>query len=306
MKKVAVVTVNFNTEQETLGLLRSIEKITASDFGVGIIIVDNGSKNEFILNKKQQKENITVIRSEVNTGFSGGYNIGMRFALDQHADYILIVNNDTIMHPNMIKNLVEIADSDSKIGISVPKIYFGKGHEFHKERYTKEELGKVFWYAGGWTDWNNVMSVHRGVDEVDHGQYDTTEKTEFASGCCMLIKREVLEKVGIFDDRYFLYYEDADLNQRIRRAGYTIMYVPSAILWHINAASSGGSGNVLQDYFITRNRMLFGMTYAPWRTKSALLRESFRLLFKGRQWQKRGIWDFYTGNFGPGSFFTSK
>ena len=151
-------------------------------------------------------------------------------------------------------------------------------------------------------DWNHVQSVHRGVDEVDHGQYDKEENSTFATGCAMMIKRDVFEKVGLFDERYFLYYEDADLSKRVLNAGYKIRYVPSAKLWHVNAASSG-SGSGLHDYFLTRNQMLFGIQYAPVRAKLALFRQSIRFLLHGREFQKRGIRDFYGGKFGKGTFF---
>jgi GT2 family glycosyltransferase len=111
-----------------------------------------------------------------------------------------------------------------------------------------------------------------------------------------------LEKAGLFDEKLFLYFEDADLSQRVLRAGYTIIYAPKAVIWHANAASGGGSGSILHDYYITRNRMIFGMKYAPLRSKIALVRESLRLLVSGRQWQKIGIRDFYIGKFGKGSF----
>ena len=219
MKKVAIVTLNYNTAADTKNFLTSLEKVETKGFSLEIIVVDNASKEVFTLSEKENRANITVIRSEVNTGFAGGNNIGMKKALTDGADYVLAVNNDTIVHPTMIAELLNVLESDKKIGVTTPKIYFAKGHEFHKDRYSKNELGKVFWFAGGHTDWAHVKSIHRGVDEVDHGQYDTIEKITFATGCCMLFKREVLEKVGLFDDRYFLYYEDADLKERIQRAG---------------------------------------------------------------------------------------
>jgi len=306
MKKVTIVTVNFNTAEDTTTFLHSLKKVKTPGFTLETIVVDNGSKEEFKLPESFKDENVTLIRSEINTGFSGGNNIGIKEALKRDTDYVLIVNNDTVMDPDMITHLLNVLESKPEIGITTPKIYFAKGHEFHKDKYKEEDLGKVFWFAGGYTDWDNVRSIHRGVDEVDHGQYDATEKTEFATGCCMLFKREVLEKVGMFDDRYFLYYEDADLNERIKHAGYQLYYVPSAILTHVNAASSGGAGNVLQDYFITRNKMLFGMTYAPLRTKIALIRESFRLLRNGRPFQKLAIKDYYSRKFNKGTFFEKR
>src|SRR3989344_360711 len=108
--------------------------------------------------------------------------------------------------------------------------------------------------------------------------------------------------VGMFDDKYFLYYEDADLSMRIKKKGFKIVYVPSSIIWHKNAGSAGGSGSMLQDYYITRNRLLFGFRYAPFRSKLALFRESLSLLFRGRQWQKCGVIDFYLGKLGRGSY----
>jgi GT2 family glycosyltransferase len=304
MKKIAIVTVNYNTAEDTSALLESLEQCSITDSTFNIIIVDNASTALYKLPEKYQQKDITLIRSEINTGFAGGYNRGIREALQRGADYVLIINNDTIVHSTMLKELVSALESDQKIGVTTPKIYFAKGHEFHKEKYAKDELGRVLWYAGGHTDWANVMSIHRGMDEVDHGQYDTIEETDFASGCCMLFKKEVFEKVGIFDERYFLYYEDADINERIKKAGYKIFYVPTATLTHVNASSTGGCGNVLHDYFLSRNKMLFGMTYAPIRTKIALIRESIRLLVAGRPFQKRGIRDYYLRRLGKGTFFT--
>lgn len=303
MKKIAVVTVTYNTEKDTKNLLLSLGRIEKNNFQPQIIIVDNGSKTRFQLEPQEKKDDITVIRNDENMGFAGGYNIGIREALARKADYILIINNDTKVYSDMLKKLLLILESDPKIGVTVPKIYFAKGHEFHKDRYKPEELGKVIWYAGGFTDWENVKSMHLGVDEVDRGQFDLTGPIGFATGCCMLFKSEVLEKVGLFDERYFLYYEDADLSERIKKAGFMIYYVPEAMLIHVNAASSGGPGNKLHDYFLTRNQMLFGFTYAPLRSKMALIRQSFRLLFTGRPYQKRAIRDFYLKKLGKGTFF---
>ncbi len=306
MKKIFAVTINYNNEKITLDWLASMEKINKENFSLDLVIVDNDSSKQFSLPKKDQKKNIHVIISEENTGFTGGNNIGIEFALKNGADYILIINNDTIADPNLIKNLLEVLDKNEKIGITAPKIYFAKGHEFHKEMYTSKDLGKVIWYAGGEIDWANIKSIHRGVNEIDKGQYQVSEKTDFISGCCMLIKKEIFQKVGLFDDRGFMYYEDAIFCEKAKRNGYELWYVPNAMLWHLNAASSGGSGNNLQDYFITRNQMLFGMLFAPFRSKIALILQSLRFLISGRPMQKKGIIDFYSGKFGKGTYFQVK
>ncbi len=299
MKKIGIVTVNYNSERETMDLLKSLERIDRKNLDIKIFIVDNASKKVL----KADKDKVEVIRSEVNTGFAGGYNMGIRKALAAGSDYVLIINNDTKVYSDMIARLLKCAEKYPDAGAVVPKIYFAKGHEYHKTRYKADEIGKVIWYAGGYTDWRNVKSIHRGVDEVDRGQYDTEEPVEFATGCCILFKKEVLEKAGLFDERYFLYYEDADLSERIKKAGYKIFYAPQACLIHVNAASSGGPGNTLHDYFLTRNQMLFGMTYAPLRTKIALIRQGIRLFLTGRRFQKKGIRDYFAGKFGKGTYF---
>jgi GT2 family glycosyltransferase len=139
------------------------------------------------------------------------------------------------------------------------------------------------------------------MDEVDKGQYNKVVETDYASGSCMLIRREALKEIGLFDKKLFMYWEDSDLSQRAKRAGWQILYVPQAKIWHKVAASSA-IGGALNDYYLIRNRLLFGLRYARLRTKIALLRDSFRILFKGRKWQKIGVLDFYLGRFGKGSY----
>jgi GT2 family glycosyltransferase len=302
MKKITAITVNYARDESVHKLIESLEKSTIEGFTLDVIVVDNAPVKPFE-KLNDYKLNVTVIRPGQNCGFSGGNNIGIRKALKNGVDYLLLVNDDTTVLPDMVINLKKVLESDESIGVASPKIYFAKGHEFHKKRYTPDQLGRVFWFAGGHTDWDHAKSVHRGVDEVDSGQYEKTEEIDFATGCCMMIKKEVLEKIGLFDEKYFLYYEDDDLCQRIKKRGYKIYYVPTAAMYHENASSSGGAGNVLHDYFLTRNQMIFGMKYAPFRTKVALVKQSLLLIAIGREYQKKGIWDFYLGRYGKGTFF---
>ncbi len=247
---------------------------------------------------QNHSNNIVVIdNSKENLGFTGGNNKGIRQGLSVGADAILLINDDTKVDPRAISELADAFESDSSIGVAVPKIYFYPGYEYHKDRYADGDRGRILWYAGGAIDWDNVLGAHRGVDEVDHGQFDTVGHVEFATGCCALIRKEVFGKVGFFDDRYFLYLEDLDFSVRVMRKGFHIQYVPSAIIWHKNAQSSS-VGSALQDYYFTRNRLLFGMTYAPSRTKFALFRESIKLLVNGSVLKRRGVMDYYLGNFG--------
>ena len=303
MRSVSVSVLNFNGEKNTLECVESLKKIDTSKLKLNIIVVDNGSVKKLDLKDGQWgNTSLKVIINQKNLGFSGGHNVGIEYALKKGSDFIVILNNDTYVDKNFLEELLKATEKDAKIGILVPKIYFAPGFEFHKDRYSKEEKGKIFWYAGGEMDWNNVIGHNRGVDQIDKGQFDSTSETELATGCCMLIKKEVFGKIGLFDENFYLYYEDADLSMRVKKKGFKIFYVPSSIIWHKNAGSAGGSGSKLQDYYITRNRLLFGMRYAPIRAKLALLKESVKIFLTGRYWQKRGILDFYLGRFGRGSY----
>lgn len=304
MKKVVISIINYNGVEQTTECLASLAKIILpKNIACEILVIDNASEKPYSYDKKTiDRFPITVIHNPENAGFAGGHNVSITESLKQGADFVLILNNDTYVDPAFLAELLNVAEKHHKVGIVVPKIYFAKGYEFHKDRYTEKDLGRVFWYAGGSMDWKNILGTHRGVDSVDHGQFNTPEKTDEATGCCMLVKREVFERVGVFDERYFLYLEDSDFNERVKQAGFSIWYQPTAVIWHKNAGSTGGSGSSLQDYFITRNRMLFGMTYAGWRTKLALVRESMRLLRNGRPAQKQGIRDYYQRKFGKGSW----
>jgi GT2 family glycosyltransferase len=301
MKKVFVSIINFNGKKNTQECIASIEDSDLTDLNLTVIVSDNASKEEF--NEKDINfKNIPFkfIKHEENLGFAQGHNDAIQYALANGADYILILNNDVILDKNCLRELVKSFEDD--VAIVSPKIYFAKGYEFHKNRYRKSELGRVIWYAGGEMDFLNVLGKHRGVDEVDHGQFDKETETDFASGCCMMLSSKALGKVGSFDDKYFLYYEDNDLSQRIKKANFKILYQPKAYLWHKNADSTGGSGSDLQDYYITRNRLLFGFKFTSFRTKMALIRESFRIVLNGRKRQKRGVVDFYLRKFGKGSY----
>ncbi|HVZ12399.1 MAG TPA: glycosyltransferase family 2 protein [Patescibacteria group bacterium] len=300
MKKIFIIILNFNGWENTTSCLDSIEKVELDpSYKLEIVVVDNASVDGSISHLEKRK-GITLIKNKENLGFSGGCNVGVKYGIEHEADFLVMLNNDTRVDHHFLNGLIKAFD-DEKVGASVPKIYFEKGYEYHKEKYKKSELGHIIWYAGGVMDWDNLVGKNRGVDEVDHGQFDEESRTDLATGCCLAVKVEVFKKIGFFDERYFLYYEDADLTKRIKAGGYDIFYEPSSIVWHKNAASSG-SGSNLHDYYICRNRLLFGITYASIRTKIALLRESIKLFFSGRKWQRRGVLDFYIGRFGRGSF----
>jgi GT2 family glycosyltransferase len=284
--------------------LKSIQKLLITNFKLQIIVVDNGSTDDSIKTIEKFVENTnhySLITNHSNLGFAEGNNVGIKYALQNEADYVLILNNDTVLYKDLLVQLIKVAERYKNGGAFSPKIYFAKGFEFHKDKYKKQELGKVIWSAGGIIDWDNVYGINRGVDEVDRGQYEKLKVVDFASGACVLYRASALNKVGLYDERYFMYLEDLELSTRMSRKGWKNYYVPKALLWH-KVAQSSGIGSGLNDYFITRNRMLFGMRYAPVRAKIAIIREALGFLVKGRPWQRNGIIDYITGNFWKGSW----
>lgn len=297
-RKIISVVLNWNGKYDTSACVDSLKNIKDDNFKHEIVVVDNDSKDRSVEFLSKKFPSLKILKNVSNLGFAGGNNRGINYALKNGADYIFILNNDTTVAPDIFKFLLS-ACRDEKAGIVGPKIYFSPGREFHKNRYKVSERGKVIWFAGGLIDWANVIGSHRGVDEVDTGQYDNASPPDFMSGCAMFIPREIFEKVGLFDENYFLYLEDADLSHRVRKKGFKLIFEPKSIVWHKNAASQGGSGSKLQDYYITRNRLYFGLKYVPVRAKIALLREAFSIFLTTK---RSAILDFFFGRMGKGSF----
>lgn len=298
--KIAIIILNWNSENYIFDCIESVQKLEIGNWKIDVVIVDNKSTNQSDELIETRYKDVKLLRNKENLGFTGGNNVGIEHAMENGADYVMLLNSDTIVDKDLLIELIETAESDKQIGIVGPKIFFASGHEY-KTDYQAKDKGKVIWYAGGKIDWKNVILSHRGVDEVDQGQYDQRQETDFVTGCCVLVKKQVIEKIGMLDNKYFLYLEDADFCQRAKLAGYKIIYSPKGNVWHLNAGSSSVGGG-LQDYYITRNRLLFGMKYANLKTKTALLKEGIRLLLKGRPWQKIAVKDFFLANFNRGTY----
>lgn len=293
---IYVIIVNWNGKKDTLECLSSLLLVRKQYPLLSVVIVDNDSKDGSPEEIKKHYPWAYCIHSDQNLGFAGGNNKGIAYALDHDADYIWLLNNDTIVDKNVLSMMSSF--QDPVVGAVGSKIYFFKGHEYHHDRYKKKECGKVLWYAGGLIDWKNMLASHRGVDEVDDGQFDTQIETDFITGCSFCIRSEVIRKVGLLDESYFMYMEDLDYSLRIQKLGFKTVYNPCSVLWHKNASSSGGSGSSLHEYYQTRNRLKIGMTYAPFRTKCALLREGVRILTGASDIKKQAVSDFLRGMMG--------
>ena len=182
----------------------------------------NTNYHLFLVDVSKEKKEIpmtTVIYTRieaVNQGYAAAVNVGVNAAVNKGFETFCIVNSDIVFAENFtletLKSLEEHPHS-----IIGGKIYYASGYEYHKDRYTIDDRGKVIWYAGGDIDLNHATAHHRGVDEVDKGQYNTPEQTNFVTGCLLCYDKWVYEKVGEWNQKYFMYYEDADFCIRAKK-----------------------------------------------------------------------------------------
>lgn len=234
--ELSIITVNYNGLKDTCALIDSIP----FNEDMEVIVVDNGS-NENEANVLQERyPYIKVIRSDKNLGFAGGNNLGIKSAKGK---YIFLVNNDTIFKEFKPQILIRRLESSPKIGMVCPKIRFAwKNNPIQFAGYTP--LSSI-----------TVRNQAIGFGEEDKGQYDTPHQTPYAHGAAMMLKREVIDKVGLMPECYFLYYEELDWSMMITRAGYEIWYEPASTIYHKESQSTG-QNSPLRTYYITRNRLL--------------------------------------------------
>src|SRR5258708_13245687 len=296
MSRVAIVLLNYNSTRYTRNCIRSLRSSRAKTDEYSIVVWDNDS-----MEKPTNKDFVDadLVLSKTNDGFARGYNRAVSYTMKKHKpEYLIILNNDTRVPKGMISSLIATCKKHKDMCLAVPKIYFEHGYEFHKNSYIKDERGKVLWYAGGGIDWKNILPFHRGVDEVDRTQFDTEEETPFVTGCCICLTPKVWKRIGGFDEKYFLYFEDIDLSLRAKKKGIKLIYAPSSKLYHINAGSTTGRGSLVQQYYQTRNRLRFGLQYAGVRAKVALLKEAWELWKSGTQGERLGVQHALEGTWG--------
>jgi GT2 family glycosyltransferase len=185
-----------------------------------------------------------LIETGENLGYVGGNNRGLEYARQTGADYGLLLNNDTEVSPNFLNLLVEAAEQDPTVGIVGPTIYYFDEPE-------------VIWSAGGAIDWQQGDTAMIGLNQVDRGQFGQLPRpVQFVTGCALLIKMRIVGQVGLLDDRFFAYYEETEWCVRVSRAGFQILHVPQAKIWHkISLVAREASPQV--HYYMIRNRLLF-------------------------------------------------
>jgi len=317
--KVSIIILNWNGWQDTLECLDSLLKITYPNYEV--IVIDNGSTNESLAKLKmnppaggeklkvdgpsdsaQGKQGFKIIENKENLGFAGGNNVGIKYALENGADYVLLLNNDTLVSETFLSELLSQAEKNKAFGLFGPKIYFWP-------RTSPERI----WFTGGRINWLKTKGWHVNYDAKENSLPETGAKlieADYITGCGLLIRREVIEKIGHLSDDYFLYYEDTDYCLKAGAAGWKCGIVPSARIWHkVSRSAKEFSPSYL--YYHARNGLLMAKKNNPWEKIIILYLFSFYLVLKQiikyffiprkKEWAKMtmlGIYDFYIGKTG--------
>ncbi len=241
MPLVYVVILNWNLKDDTA---ECIDSVLALDYqNAHILVVDNGSTDGSMDYLSSRFPEIQVIANEKNLGFAGGNNVGIEYALEHGADYVLILNNDTIVDRGLLGDLIKVGQADPRIGIVGPLILY---HEA-KDRIWELGAREYKWLP---------IPFSIGRRQVDRGQFSSPLPLDYVTGCSMLIKKEVFQTVGLFEPEYFSYGEDNDFCRRTREAGFKIMGVPEARVWH-KVALTSKKVSKLTRYLKARNRIVF-------------------------------------------------
>jgi GT2 family glycosyltransferase len=227
VKTLAVIVLNWNGLDDTRALLQTLAHChTPEGWRVRVLVVDNGSTDGSVEALAREFPDVALLPLPDNRRFAGGNNAGLRQVLAQGADAAMLLNNDTEADPQLLERLVLALEQDPHAGAAAPLIFFAR------------PLDRI-WYAGGRCSVALGHTSHRGLRARYTGQYRAIEPTGYLTGCCLIATRAAWEKVGLLDERYFIYAEDADWSLRARAAGFRLLFVPTARLWHKVSASAG-------------------------------------------------------------------
>jgi GT2 family glycosyltransferase len=237
--RVSIITINYNQTKLTCELLNSLRGLTYPD--VEVIVVDNFSREDPGHTITSEYPGVKFIRSGINLGFAGGNNLGIQASTGK---YLLFLNNDTEVDSGFLEPLVNVFETNPQAGIASSKIIY-------------HNSGGVIQYAGS-TSVNPFTGRNKrvGYQEKDLGQYDTLCETDLAHGAAMMVPRNVVEEVGLMPEFFFLYYEEIDWCESIKKSGYKVFFVPESKVYH-KESMSVGKNSTLKTYYLTRNRLLF-------------------------------------------------
>ena len=229
MKTLTVIVLNWNGLADTRALIPTLERCRVpQDWKLHVMVVDNGSADGSVEALRREFPSVELLALGENRRFAGGNNAGLKLALDRGDDAIALLNNDTEADPGLFEHLLLALEQDPRAVATAPLIYFGAPSQH-------------IWYAGARCNTALGLTAHRGLRTLDRGQFRSVEETGYLTGCCLLASGETWRKVGLLDESYFIYGEDADWSLRARAAGVALLFVPTARLWHKVSASAGAS-----------------------------------------------------------------
>jgi GT2 family glycosyltransferase len=240
---VAIVVLTWNQRDLTLDCLASLTEMYYPADRLQIIVVDNGSKDGTAAAVRARFPTATVLENGENLGFAEGNNVGIRHALQGPAEYVMLLNNDTVVDRAMLRELLAVMQVQADVGIVGPKmLYF--------------EPPDLIWCAGNRLDWRTGGSIRLQAEQPDNDLDQTPIEVDFITACGILLRRQVIEQIGLLDPRFFIYYEETDWCMRARGRGWKILYVPRARLWH-KVSAAMGTTSPATDYYMNRNVLLF-------------------------------------------------
>jgi len=268
--KVAVIIPHFENVDLLSECLKSCQDIVYPNYE--IIIVKNGDRSNLTLPAMQKLADrvATIIDLPENVGYARANNHGIQQAISTGADFILLMNDDTAVSPHFLSLLVEASEKSLDVGILGPAIYYFS------------EPDKI-WFAGARFDQQSCSVSTTEFDEIQQRKNSESIGSDYITGCALLVKREIIEKIGPLDERFFLYWEDVDWGLRAAKAGYKNLIVPSARIWHKVSVSTGGPDSPLKSYHKTRSHLIMANLHAPWvlaKLQYAFLRDIAWLLLK--------------------------
>jgi GT2 family glycosyltransferase len=248
-----VIVLNYNGEKLLPACLYSLGQQTGVN--IDVVVVDNGSTDGSVALVSEKYPWVRFLALDKNYGFTGGNNAAIRDTLARGSEYAILLNNDTFAAPDFVSRMVAVIESDPRIAVVCPKIYFA--HRPH-----------MLWYAGGdFSLWTSITR-HRGWKEIDRGQFDYQHEITQATGCAMLVRCSAIQDVGLFDERFWAYVEDLDWSIRFVKRGYRLVFAPDARVWHhdgVTAVKSLGSGSqAIRQFHSTRNMVFLARKHVKW------------------------------------------
>ena len=292
MRTVFILLLNWNGWRDTVDCVESLQRLTYPNYH--ILIVDNGSTDGSEIMLRERFPALEIVQAGANLGFSGGNNAGIRRALERGADYVWLLNNDTVIEADSLALMVQAAEGDAAVGMVGSKIVY-------------YENPRKIWYAGAVLDRARPYRPHhRGLNEEDLGQYQEACETGYITGCSLLARREVVEAIGLLADDLFLYFEDADWSARAKAAGWKLVYCPQSVVYHKVSLSIGGACSPTLIYYTSRNRLYFVTRNFPGKLMGALLYDLYEHVlvnlkkrrFAAAWYAVRGMGDFLRGKSG--------